>query len=182
MAAPQLAAGDNLLNGINAISAELDAKITDFDGAAIQAGTVANTALALGKAFFPFPLCTDRDIFKGTGSGGANVTAVWSWKTPNVDGASSGNWKYLGLSIGFQEFTTIHAAGALLRVKKNGATIHDVDLTQVTAAGAPYQVNASSAVAVSSTDTITVDYIAGATGDTQYATCALHLSQRHVGT
>ena len=49
MAAPQLAADDNLLNGINAGFAELDAKITDFDGAAIQAGTVANTALALGK-------------------------------------------------------------------------------------------------------------------------------------
>jgi hypothetical protein len=182
MTAPQLVANDNLLNGINAALSELDARISNFDGAAIDAGSVANAALAKGKAFFTVGLCTDRDIFRGTGIGGVSVSNVWSWRIPNVDGASSGNWRYLGLSIGFQEFTTIHPAGALIRVRRNGAIIHDVTLSGVTAAGNPYQLNAASAVACTSGDNITVDYVAAATGDVQYATCQLHFSQQHVGT
>ena len=182
MAAPQLASGDNLLNAINAALSELDAKIASFDGAQVEAGTVANAALAKGKAIFAVTLGTDRDIFKGTGGGGANVTGVWSFKLPNVDGASSSNWKYIGASIGFQEFTTIHPSGALIRVKKNGSTQHDVDLSNVTAAAAPYQENVVAAVSSTSGDTWTVDYVAGATGDVQYATLVLYFSQQHVGT
>lgn len=182
MSAPQLADGDNLIGGINAGFSELDARISSFDGGQIEAGSVVNAALAKGKALFTVTLCTDRDIFKGTGGGGANVAGVWSFKLPNVDGASSSNWKYLGASIGFQEFTTIHPSGALVRVKKNGSTQHDVDLSNVTAAATPYQENPVSAVASTSADVWTVDYVAGATGDVQYATLVLYFSQQHVGT
>ncbi len=174
---PQLVSGDNALNGINAALSELSSEIANFDGSQIDEGSVANDALALGKSFYTVALCTDRAIGVA-----AIASALWAFTLPNVDGASSSNWKYLGYSVSFQTFTTVMGAGAKFVVKKNGATMQDVDLTLVAAAGTPVQTTLGTAAACASGDVITVTYSNPASGSLQYCTLVLHFSQKHVGT
>lgn len=153
--------GDNLLNAVNGAFAEVQGELDALDGANLIAGSVANSKLAKGKALFAVSLC------RSTALSTANKSfAFGSYKLPNVDGASSSTWRYLGSSVSFGEVGTILGAGAALVVNKNGSPIQSVpvDSAVVTAAGVAYQVNLVTAASASSGDTISVSYTAPATG------------------
>lgn len=175
MVAP-LVSGDNLLNAVNAAFAEVQGELDSFDGANLIDGSVDNDKLAKGKALHAVTLCRDTAIAT------TNITYVFgSYKLPNVDGASSSTWRYLGSSVSFGAVGTILGAGAALVVNKNGSSIHSVpvDSTTVTAAGVAYQVNLVTAASASSGDTISVSYTAPATGTVTFITMVHYWTLEH---
>jgi hypothetical protein len=175
-----IATGDNLVGAVNNALGELDAQITQADGANLEDGSVPNSKLALGKATF-CPAFT-RVASLTT----SNVSNLFSFRLPPVDGASSGNWRYLGMSVSANVLTTPLPAGARIDVKKNGVAIHQipVDGGEVVTAGVPVTPTPQPLVAVacSSGDVISADFVAGASGDMSMVDMVPFFSQRHVGT
>lgn len=168
--------GDNLLNAVNAAFAEVQGQLDSLEGGDLVAGSVTNTKLAKGKALHAVALCRETAITT------ANITYVFgSYKLPNVDGASSSTWRYLGSSVSFGVVGTILGAGAALVVNKNGSAIHSVpvDSTKVTAAGVAYQENLGTAASASSGDTISVSYTAPATGTVTFITMVHYWTLEH---
>lgn len=168
--------GDNLLNAVNGAFAEVQGELDALDGANLILGSVTNNKLAKGKALHAVTLCRSTQLLV------ANIPFVFgSYKLPNVDGASSSTWRYLGSSVSFGTVATILGAGAALVVNKNGSAIHSVpvDSTKVTAVGVAYQENLVTAASASSADTISVSYTAPATGDVSQVTMVHYWTLEH---
>lgn len=180
MAYTPIAANDNLINSVNNALGELDAQGSNIDGANLQNGSVPVGKLALPKAIFAPALNRVASLTT------SNVSNLFSFRLPPVDGASSSAWKYTGMSVSANTLTTVLPAGARIDVKKNGVTIHQiaVDSTQIITAGTPITPvpQPVSAVACATGDIISADFVAGASGDIANVDMVPFFTHNHVGT
>lgn len=163
---------------LNTLKSRLLAYVNSFPGANIQAGTVAQTALAKGKAFFA------KDYYVADNLTTANVSNLVGWKFGDIDGASGTSFKYLGASIAFRTVGTALGAGALIVLKKNGVAIHSipVDSTVISAAGGSTELRIGTPEACASGDVFTVDFTAAASGNITGVSLSFDFSLNHVGT
>ena len=173
---PTISVADNVLNTINANNALVAAAYNSIDGANIQAATVANAALAKNKSFFSKSFLI-VDI--------ANTRVPVKFALPNLDGASSSNWRFLGYSINSRVLTAPVATLDIKKVAGGGggagvSMLAGADDFATLTAGTP-RVVLVTAVALASADVITLSqaYTSGTITDT---TVDLFFSQAHVGT
>lgn len=167
---PDAANGDNVLNDQNAMRALVEASYNNLDGANIMASTVATTSLAKPKAWIPFVFRYDAI---------AATVVRDKFTLPNIDGASSSTWRFLGYSINSRVLTT---PVGTLDIRKDGVSMLAAVANFATlVAGTPtvaLEVTPDSLTSANVVD-VNIAYTSGTITDT---TLIMFFSLNHVGT